>query len=244
MRKNLYHLGFPKCGTSSVWQFWSSFPPTESRCLRAENGSIEFDLRKHLNQDNENLLKDGGCYLKFSGAAFAKNSIKETHRIACSYGDPAYLLSVRSPKKVLLSWFHMHKRIAQKGIKLDHFAVKERDKYLAISIEEYAQEFIDKLNHAKFIKRFANVAHASSIWILDFRKVHLGVSGVMGNLLEDLYPGIPYDNTFPRRNVASYSKEEIILPPEVIEQCNRLESDLDDLLSNPEILGPNCRLGA
>ena len=82
------------------------------------------------------------------------------------------------------------------------------------------------------------------MWILDFRKVNSGVSGVMGDLLHHLFPEIPYENKFPTRNVGSYSKESILLPPEVSEQCDRYEADLGELLASPHLLGSTCRVGA
>lgn len=244
MKKNIYHLGFSKCGTSSIWEFWNSFPETKSRCLRTEVGAIEFDLRSHLTQKSEKLLTDGGCYLKFSGAAFSAKAIENTHKLACRYGEPVYLLSVRSPKKALLSWYNMHKKIAREGVNRDHFAVKEMDKYLSITIEDYAKEFIDRVDYSSLIKRFADLVPASSLWILDFRNVSYGVSGVMGNLLEDLYPGIPYPDEFPRRNIGTYPSDLLTLPQQVVDHCDRLESDLNDLLLRPDLLGPMCRLGA
>lgn len=242
--QNIYNLGFSKCGTSSIWQFFSGFPPTQGKCFRAARGAIEFDLRRDLQEDHKELLKEGGCFLKFSGAAFGANSIQSFHNIACSYGDPLYILSVRGSAQVLRSWFNMHKKIAREGIAVDHFAVKEREKYLNISFDQYFHEFIDKVYYSSLIHTFAQRVYPCPVYILDFRRVHLGVSGVMGAFLEKYFPGVDYANTFPLINKGIYEKSDIFdVSEEMVRRTDLIDAEFDSLLSNVDAIGANCFIG-
>jgi len=62
--QNIYNLGFSKCGTTSIWQFFSGFPPTQGKCIRTASGAIEFDLRRDLQENHKELLKEGGVLSK------------------------------------------------------------------------------------------------------------------------------------------------------------------------------------
>lgn len=243
MANNIYNLGFSKCGTSSIWQFFSKFPPTRSRCLRTESGSIEFNLTRDIQDTHRMMLSDGGCYSKCSGAAFGKAAaIDRHHKIAVSFGTPIYLLSVRSPAKVLPSWFSMHKQFAKAGVG-DHVAVRQRDKYLAMTIDEYAELYLERLNYAKLIEKFLAAVGGSQVWILDFRRIKHGVKGVMGNFLDVVFPGIDYCNEFPRRNIGNYSPEDLRLQGAVAESCSAYERDLDALLARIHLTDTNISLG-
>jgi hypothetical protein len=246
---NFYHLGFSKCGTSSIWQFFHEFQPTKQRCLKTSDGRIEFDLRRDLQDEHKKLLSEGGCYLKYSSAAFGSNAIRDTHNAATSYGTPVYLLSIRSQFDVLISWYNMHKRIALEGT-ADHFAVRERDKYLNMSIEEYADIHLPKLDYAQKIANFASIVRGSPIWVLDFRLADLGVGAVMGDFLHQYFKGIAFAKHFPRRNIGNYSSSEIrtTSSARLQMQCSeyeaRLDSFIDGLRSNGVVLAsPRTGIG-
>jgi hypothetical protein len=242
LENNIYNLGFPKCGTSSIWQFFAEFPPTRSRCLHTEHGEIDFNLIRDMQDTHRMMLSGGGCFLKDPGAGL-ETALESYHQTALFFGEPIYLLSVRSPSKVLPSWFSMHKAMAKAGTYKDHIAVKQRDKYLAMTIDDYAEIYLEKTNYAKHIEKFLDLVAGSQVWILDFRRVKHGTKGVMGNFLDVVFPGIDYPNEFPRRNVGKYSTESIQLQGIIAETCSTYERELDALLARIRLNNTNVALG-
>jgi len=138
----------------------------------------------------------------------------------------------------------MHRKIALEGVAVDHFAVKERDKYLNISFDQYFLEFIDKVHYSSLINTFAQMVCPCSVFILDFRRVNLGVSGVMGAFLEKYFPGVEYVNTFPLINKGIYQRSDIFnMSDEMMCRTHLIDAELDFLLSNINTLGANCFIG-
>lgn len=239
---NLFHYGFSKCGTSSIYQFFSEFTPTADKCLISHTGSIEFNLLADKLSDHDMLrLNQGNCYLKYSAGAFSASNVKKLHQISSFY-DPVYLLSIRRPQDVLISWFNMHKRIAKSGIPANHFAVRNKDKYLNIQIDDYSREWVSRVDYSRLIKQFVPIVYPFSVYIVDCRNVHFGVNALLGRLLEDLFPYKEFSNELPKRNVSPKNATKVSLPPDILSKCDSFESDIDNILSDPSILGQNVRL--
>lgn len=183
-------------------------------------------------------LSAGGCFLKCSDAAFIPKVFQEFNDYLCKFAPPIYVIAVRCPQKALLSWHNMHKKIAQLGNPAGHWAARERNFVLNASIEEYEQRlefafgspFSSLFDYSKNILMVSDVARNSQVYILDFRKVHLGVEAVMGRLLSDVFPSVFYPNNFPHRNAGVYAGE-VCLPPVLRAKLANMESKLDGLIA-------------
>ena len=69
---NLFHFGFSKCGTSSIYDFFLGFSPTKGNCLKTSQGRIEFNfLRDSFTDADRAKLEIGNCYLKYSEIIFS-----------------------------------------------------------------------------------------------------------------------------------------------------------------------------
>lgn len=212
---NIYNVGFSKCGTSSIWNFFKNFEPTKNSILYTDgpNGKpvIEFNLLKQhddniLSFDNLKKLKSNNSFGKFSSTMFNEDVSRRSHKYLSEYGEPVYLVSYRSPKDALISWYYMHKHIFINGDERypDHPITRDREKYKNFEFEIYAEYWIDKVDYVKYLNQFSDIVDDCKIYLVNFNDVNKGTKEILGNFLSEYFPNSEYDDVFPHRNKRNY----------------------------------------
>jgi len=147
--QNFSLIGFPKCATSSIWQYFAI--SSSLTAAKAPTGSIEFDITENSSEWSSSKLHQS-CFVKYSSAIYSTNKLKKWDYLRSQGGaSPVYIISYSTPTSRLLSWFEFHQSIARTGLNKSHFAYKERDKILTMDLEKYFLEYGSRLDYAKYI---------------------------------------------------------------------------------------------
>jgi hypothetical protein len=233
---NIFNVGFSKCGTSSLWQFFKSFEPTKESILFTDmdfdRTNVEFDLVSEVENgtlSDENLykLKSNNSFGKFSSAIFDKSQSQKIHNILSEFGEPVYLISYRNPRESLISWYFMHKQFFLEGDRLDHPIVRDREKYNNFEFEIYVNYWIEKMNYYKFVKDFLKIVDGSKVYLINFNEVAQGTSKILGNFLNLYFPESQYDEVFATMNISN-NKTPLVPSDEVSEILNKFNSRIQN----------------
>lgn len=154
-------LGFPKCGTSALIRYLED--DLEVDLLRPPGNGLEVawpgikELALKPKPGRIIAHKFTAYIYDQTALAYLAEVNPKSHMVVC----------IRDPRKSLVSWWNMHKRIAQSGSAKDHFAWKERDFYANCTIEDYYEKYaIGRLDYAKYLLDLTKLVSKDRIFVV------------------------------------------------------------------------------
>jgi sulfotransferase family protein len=128
-------VGFPKCGTTALMKALEA--DDRVTVLRAPGGSPE--IAWPMIRDIAPAPEPGKILAhKFTAYIYNREAL---FHLRDAHPGGHIVLCIRDPKRALVSWHNMHRRIATEGRDTNHFAWKERDFYAECSLADYYQTY-------------------------------------------------------------------------------------------------------
>lgn len=134
--RSLTLTGFPECGAAELFAALERHPRIDM--LRSTMGAMELtwpgivELERALPSNAPRFM--GHLFSSYAYSRKAQDYLAENPR-------RRYVVCVRDPVKVLMSWRKMHREIAVSGLNPNHFAYEERSFYAECSVEDYYERF-------------------------------------------------------------------------------------------------------
>lgn len=207
-------MGFPKCGTSALMRALRTDPTVDVLYSPTTGLEIPWPDIKEL------AYRPGAGRIlghKFTGYIFTPSAwlyLRDTNP------DSRIVLCVRHPRKSLISWHNMHRRIATSGENKKHFAWQERAFYATCGIGEYYTHFAQsKLRYDAMLQELLDVIPADRICLLSQESMAHNMDNITTTLKDaargNVYP-IPTasGNGTPHEAYADQAQVEV---PEHIE---------------------------
>ena len=222
-------LGFPKCGTSSLCRMIEKAPHTN--VARNDRGTLECDISAVGFVPNDSFYSAGKLNgHKFSAYAFSKRKLES---IAAWSPEAKFIICVREPVRVLLSWHLMYRKIASRGKPVNHKAVVERDFFSSCTADDFFYHFArQKLRYGAHLSAVIKVIGAESLFVISQERQAKDPKATE-DLLESIL-GIEMAKSAPR--VSHVSSAERLHPSElishtVLHELELLQTDLKQALA-------------
>jgi len=220
-------IGFPKCGTTSLC---STFERTETmNVARTDEGTMELDITRRSFQPNDGFFKPN----KVNGHKFSAYcyNAKRLKNLAKWSPDAKFIVCVRDPTLVLLSWFKMYRRIAERGTPADHKAVAEKDFFLNCSVSEFYDYFAAaRLSHGQEIRKVNSLLPDGSVYVISQERQAKDPEAVYSFLSDLLGTTIGSEKKEVHTSLAEKAGEAEQIPFELQTRLGELRVELDAAL--------------
>lgn len=153
-------VGFPKCGTSALMRQFMEDPEVD--VLTPPNGGLEvvWPMIKELDWGRVGRLR----VHKYAAYVYNLGAVRYLQDVN---PKAVFVLCIRHPLKVLVSWHNMHRSMAKDGRNPRHFAYRERDFYENCSISEYYDHYArKKLGYDKYFNDLLSVVSAKNLIVV------------------------------------------------------------------------------
>ena len=163
-------LGFPKCATSALARLLAT---VDGLAIGYANGNLEapfylnpteFEKYRH-ERAGISGYKNGH---KYAAYIYTPSAVR---RIAANNDKVLYIICVRNPKRALVSWREMHRRIALTGSPSEHFINKSEAKqrfFSEASLDDYFASWVgDRLKYADHIRRTRSIIGNARLAVVD-----------------------------------------------------------------------------
>jgi hypothetical protein len=217
MKLALSIIGFPKCATSSLWQYFNN--NSNLAGLKSPNDSIEYDITSNLSALEMPVAEAQGVLVKYSSCIYSRQKVRAWHQMLKEQSYPAYLISIGDPKSRCISWFRFHKELALSGRNPNHFAYIDRDKYLSMTLDSYFDERGRQLDYAHNIGSVFKLLQEYPVLIVEMdclkSRLH-DINAWVESLGVSIKPGASL--SFRNRNRGALIEEsESFSPPNLLE---------------------------
>lgn len=224
-RHDFVIIGFPKCGTSSLCRTIESSPKVN--VARNNGGTLECDITRPTFRPNESFFSAGHINgHKFTAYAFSKRKLTA---VSAWSPDAEFVICVRDPIRVLLSWFKMYRKVAERGRPSSHKAVRERDFFLSCNVAEFYEHFASsKLRHGDSVATALKVLPPGSVSVIsqEFQaKDPVGTSRFLEQLLGAPIP-LPEEPKIHTGLADTLNPEELV-PKSILEELAALRTQMD-----------------
>lgn len=189
-------VGFPKCGTSALARAIATLQNVEID--RYAGGALEAPFFAGEPQLTELRALRGkspraaAVGHKFSAYIYNKTAVK---RIAATVPQATLVVCVRDPRKSLVSWREMHRRIAIQGSNKSHFVNQSEESrrfYTEASLEDYYRHYArERLNYATHIRRMREHAPLNPMILVSQEYMAARMEGVLQVLAKRLNVPLP-----------------------------------------------------
>jgi len=226
-------LGFPKCGTSALMRALEA--DSDFAVLRTEKGALEMFWPMILDQ-RPRAPKNQIVAHKFTAYIYNRGALGYLYGV-----NPvsAFVLCIRHPARVLVSWHRMHQNIATTGKQPNHFAYKNRDFYASCSIEDYYQAYArSMLEYDRYFRRLISIVPEDRIIVASQERMAQGIGDVAAFIKawtqgERPEPPIAGVGTDGHKGYADKAKVEV--DPAIIAELDDVQSSLLDAISKSKV---------
>lgn len=152
MAKEIVVLGFPKCGTTALFDNLSKDAAITT--LSREDGGKEYSwpMIKEVAPHADDSTIRAHKFVAYAYSPEALAFLKDYNP------DATFVLCVRAPKRSLFSWHRMYRSIAKRGHNKAHLAWRERDFYENCSVSDFYDRFAER--RLQYDRHFKNVMAA------------------------------------------------------------------------------------
>jgi len=189
-------IGFPKCGTSALTRAIGTLQKVQiDRYIGGEleapyfAGEEQLGALRTLRQKSPHAAAVGH---KFSAYVYDNAAMR---RIAATVPGATLVACVRDPKRALVSWREMHRRIAVQGIRKTHFvnlSDESRRFYAEASLEDYYRHYArDWLTYAAHIERLRQHAPRQPLVLVSQEYMAARMDRVLQELAKRLNVPVP-----------------------------------------------------
>lgn len=215
-QKEIVVLGFPKCATSALVKALSG--ASDTRLLRAKSGALELPFESLMDVRPQDMTDDILIH-KYAAYVYAPSSMRQLFEI-----NPRMtaVLCYRNPVKILVSWWNMHRKIAQTGSDPAHFAYQERAFYADCSIEDYYETFAKpRMGYAALLARLLRFFPADRLLAVDQAAFARDPEGVRDAILEVSRTGVrtPLSETGSKTGFRGFADTTTVDVPDAIQQA-------------------------
>jgi len=183
MSDEIVVIGFPKCGTTALIQWFEADPGIT--VLRNPGGALEVTWPgiKSLATDTEPRKIRAH---KFTAYIYKREALTY---LASVNSQSIIVLCIRDPLKSLISWHRMHLSIAHSGNNPRHFAYRDRDFYGNCTITDYYKRFAQRrLRYTHYFETLVSIVPKARIVIVSQERMAQGIDAV-GEYLKSLTRG-------------------------------------------------------
>jgi hypothetical protein len=183
--QSLVVLGFPKCGTSALMRELGERKGVMT--LTTPNGALELTWPAIKARESEEALRDFVqsdtrlvCH-KFAAYLYNRKAIE----YLIESKTRKFVVCIRDPSKSLVSWWNMHRNIANSETSKNHFAYKDRDFYANCDIGEYYNKYAkDLLRYDLHIKKLLDGAGAERVFVVSQERMASDIEMAADRILE------------------------------------------------------------
>lgn len=181
-------IGFPKCATTALMFTLDADPDID--VLQTPEFGMELpwpEIKKRLAEP-----ATGERILAHKFTAYVQND--EALGYLCENApNTRFVLCVRDPIKLLISWHNMHRRLATTGEFPDHFAWVERDFYATCSIEDYYARHAESwLRYDESLQKLLRIIPARQLSVLSQESMARNMDNIAATLKDaaqgDVHP--------------------------------------------------------
>lgn len=181
---SLVVLGFPKCGTSALMRELGRRKGVKT--IYAADGSLELAWPAIKDIETEEFFGEAtaeGVRLilhKYTAYIYSPTAIRHL----AENPDRRFVVCIRDPAKSLVSWWNMHRKIAETGRVKDHFAFKESEFYKNCTVEEYYEKSAKRmLDYGGLIKRTIRLVGPNRIMFVSQERMSKDIRAVADELI-------------------------------------------------------------
>lgn len=154
-------MGFPKCATSSTWQYFDQLDGVNA-LVDPVSGSLEVSI-----SSLPAIGHGDNIFLKNASVVYSEKNTSKVVEWAASFERRFFIIQLSDPLSRLYSWYLFHKEIASSGRAPNHFAYKQRQKYLTLSVDDYARERAYLVDYAEYMKKLQPLLAGESVWVVN-----------------------------------------------------------------------------
>lgn len=181
---SLVVLGFPKCGTSALMRELGGRKGVKT--IYAADGTLELVWPAIKGIETELFFGEAtveGARLilhKYTAYIYSPTAI----RYLAENPDRKFVVCIRDPAKSLVSWWNMHKKIAETGRVKDHFAFEESEFYKNCTVEEYYEKTAKRmLDYGELIQRTIRLVGPDRITFVSQERMSRDIRAVADELI-------------------------------------------------------------
>lgn len=229
MGQEIVVTGFPKCGTTALMNRFEA--DAEIAVLRTPEGGLEVTWPRIKELAPQLLDAPLGAH-KFTAYAYNPEALRW---LMASNPDRLFVLCVRDPAKVLVSWHNMHRTIARLGQQPGHFAVRERDFYANCSISDYYRHFAERpLRYHKHFNRLIRIVPIEQLVVVSQERMARGIEGIAEWIKtlarhREAAPVTPDGPTAAHRGYADKADETV--PDAIMQELREIRTQLAEAVA-------------
>ncbi len=222
-------VGFPKCGTTALMKALEA--DDRVTVLRAPGGSPE--IAWPMIRDLAGTAAPGRILAhKFTAYVYNREAL---FHLRDATPDARIVLCIRDPRRVLVSWHNMHRRIATEGHNTDHFAWKERDFYATCTLAAYYETYArTRLRHDSCLLDLLAIFPAGRLTVLSQDALARNMDNITASLVDaatgDLHP-IPEAATPEDSHQGYADTADIDLPDQIDSALYRVRLRLHRIIA-------------
>ena len=206
-------LGFPKCGTTALMRALESAEGID--VLRTPEMTLEIAWPAIRTMPR---TARPGHILAHKFTAYVYNAEALTY-LRDSNPDLHCVLCIRDPRKALVSWHNMHRRIATDGKTTGHFAWVEREFYATCDLTAYYKRFArDRLAYDRYLEELLKIVPAKRLTVVSQESMARNMNSIVAALKAAAQgnPGTIQDTPQDGAGHESFAdRANIDLPPDI-----------------------------
>lgn len=218
-------VGFPKCATSSTWQYFDQLSGIEA-IADPVSGSLEVSISSLPYVSDRNTV-----FLKNSSLLYSAKSLSQAVQWSAAFERRVFIIQFSDPLSRLCSWYLFHKEIASSGRAPDHFAYKQREKYLNLTLDNYARERAYLVDYADFMQKSIPLLDGESVWVVNAQDLKSNYELYNDQVCRDF--GSSVVPMTINRNITMISEIPKMDDSCLLSQLNTYKRDLHSFLSDP-----------